>query len=336
MRTLTLLILWGWLTAGLAACLSRPTLESTPTHQVQAAIITTVALSEPPRHLVWSPDGQELALLGTQAQTVEPVTGQTQERFPAVGVQTLTYTPDGRLIAFSVTSSRAQLIDLRQEALLTTLTLDPGAFYTHLARFAPAADRLALPDNRNNITLWEVADGARRAVLAEHDASLTALAWSPDGQLIASGDQSGNVYIWDWAAGVALVSHRRGGRAVSSLTFSPQGDLVAVHHANGELWLVDTLSGTRLVGLEGGGWSQSRLAFAPDGQWLAAPGPTGPVLLWGVAGGDLLTILDDEVPFSQVYPSLITAFDPAGGRLAVGAVHASTSPRLTIWSLSTR
>jgi hypothetical protein len=55
---------------------------------------------------------------------------------------------------------------------------------------------LACPGSGHDVALWDLDDGKQFATLTGHAGSLTALAFSPDGQRLASGSADTTVLLW--------------------------------------------------------------------------------------------------------------------------------------------
>ena len=48
-----------------------------------------------------------------------------------------------------------------------------------------------------HLFVWNASTGALEAKLKEHEAAVSAVAWSPTGRQCASVDKSGVVVVWD-------------------------------------------------------------------------------------------------------------------------------------------
>ncbi len=155
-----------------------------------------------------------------------------------------------------------------------------------------------------------------KAVLTfkKHEASVEAVAISPDGTLVASGGDDGIVLIWERATG--RVRHKLntlgnprkviGSDSVHSVAFSPDGSTVASGSVEGViLWNVETAERRR------GDFGGRRVAFSPDGKTLVTA-TYEEVHVWD--------LVDDKKVFSKKTPGSITriAISPDGKLIASG------------------
>src|SRR5438105_15737973 len=86
--------------------------------------------------------------------------------------------------------------------------------------------RLAPTEQRE----WNLASGAQIAKLTRQRAHITAMAASPDGEVIAIGDNSGVAALWRLRA-AALTGELVHGSQVTAIAWSPDGRLVATLEA---------------------------------------------------------------------------------------------------------
>ncbi|MEU5402434.1 helix-turn-helix domain-containing protein [Streptomyces sp. NPDC005963] len=162
-------------------------------------------------------------------------------------VQSLGFDPSNRVIRF---------IEEESEPAIRTLVLghsldptvraptepvrsaSPSSGSPTAMAFAPGkADRMALGSATGWVTIWDRKYEQRFATLQatskgptpEHAEAVTALAYSPDGQVLASGGDNGSVRLWDTASGEPLgIPLLTAGDTVRSLVFGPRGETLTV------------------------------------------------------------------------------------------------------------
>ena len=201
----------------------------------------------------------------------------------------------------------------------------PGQRGAGALAFSPDGGVLAVCAPGGPACLWDMTNGNMTAVLASPGSEdpgkpaapqVTALAFSPDGQLLAAADAAGRTALWSPGARhpAALLPQPESG-GVTALAFSPDGSTLAAGGADGItcLWDVATRSETgALTRLEGGG--VPGVAFSPDGLTLAAGGADGITCLWDVRAGSVIATLT----LAGAGGVSGVAFSPDGAMVATG------------------
>lgn len=182
-----------------------------------------------------------------------------------------------------------------------------------------------------------------QATLTGHNGPVTAIALSPDGQILASGSSDRQIKLWNLATGEML--HTFGGRSlwfgaghrerISSLTFSPDGELLISGSDDGRIKLWQVGRKQILTTLENHGWIVSALALSPDGQLLAQGDGDGTVQLWDMGSQTILATLDQHRDWVSG-----VAFSPSGAESLAEAgptlVTSSYDKTIRLWDISTR
>lgn len=144
-------------------------------------------------------------------------------------------------------------------------------------------------------------------------APITAVAFSPDNQLLAAGSY-GQVIVWDLAKAQPIKQLTNVLGAVNDLRFSPKGDVLAVGggqpSAKGDLRLYQTSDWKLLGALRGHDDTVMSISFSPDGSQLASASFDHSVRLWDVK--TFATIKEYHHHSDFVYA---VAFSPDGKRL---------------------
>lgn len=109
--------------------------------------------------------------------------------------------------------------------------------------FAPKRPLLAVASDDLSgaqIDIWELSAKEAKRTFTDHEAGITAIAFSADGRLLASGDLRrgrGNVVVRDLTRNVPLRKHKLSS-GVSSLSFSPDSSILAVGTYKGQIVLL--------------------------------------------------------------------------------------------------
>jgi WD40 repeat protein len=179
--------------------------------------------------------------------------------------------PDSHSVAVANHDGSATWWDLKTGAEITTV--HPGAAVYRVA-FLPDGGSFVTADGNGTVKVW-LPSG--ELLMQEPNATkgwASALAVSPDGNLIAFGNGGGAVFLWRWRAGLTasrLSPVDSSFQPVGALRFSPDSrELVATASKFGYLWQLPEPGGRADAGVELGGhvdWVNDA-AFSPDGQFV--------------------------------------------------------------------
>jgi WD40 repeat protein len=112
---------------------------------------------------------------------------------------------------------------------------------TFSSQFTPSIlqgqDHLPDADSRDRKVQILDADSAEILLAYDHEAPVTALAWSPDGRSIASGSQDQTVQVREASTGVLQLIYRGHEAPVSSIAWSPDGRRIISQDGQGaQVW----------------------------------------------------------------------------------------------------
>ncbi|MDX3165260.1 hypothetical protein PV516_15860 [Streptomyces scabiei] len=252
------------------------------------------------------------------------------------------------LLALALTATavaywqRRTALDAQRDGLSRQLAAQSAALLdsdTDLASLLAIKAYRTSPTREATRSLYAAAAVPLEHRLTGHTATVSALAYSPDGETLASGAFDGTVRLWDPATGrTRKVFGGHAGRDtpefVRTLAFGPDGrTLVTGGNDEARLWKVGTNRPRATLHVPGG--DLRSVAYGPDGDTIATSsdetnvrdGRTrGAVRLWDAATrrprGTLMDGLADGGP---------VLFSPDGRTLAVTA-----GPRGQLWDVATR
>jgi eukaryotic-like serine/threonine-protein kinase len=143
--------------------------------------------------VAFSRDSRRLASTGHGLKVRDAATGK--ELYALDGYFGLAlFTADGsRLLALG---HEVKLLDAATGCELKTLHL-PAGTVLNIAAISSDGRRLALPQGKAGIVLWDTETDQEALTLRGHTANVRSLAFSPDGHQIASVDGDGTMIVWD-------------------------------------------------------------------------------------------------------------------------------------------
>jgi hypothetical protein len=259
-------------------------------------------------------------------------------------VETVTFSPDGKLLAYGGVNSAIKLWDVTSKTLRQTLR--GNCIWVMSVAFSPDGRSVASDCDRVSgspktasegvVELWDVASGTLRQTLtASGWDAVRSVAFSLGGKLIASGSarvtttrrsaQEGGIQLWDAASGEHLQTLSGHSDVVTSVAFSADGRLLASGSADKTIKLWDLASGTLRQMLTGDNDYVESVAFSPDTKLLASGGGDKTIKLWDVASGTLKqTLTGHRDSVNSV------AFSPDGKLLASG----SADTTIKLWAVA--
>jgi hypothetical protein len=127
-------------------------------------------------------------------------------------VQSVAFSPDGRLLASGAEDGSVRLWDGAAGRARGVL-VGHRDVVTSVA-YSPDGRRLVSGSADRTLRLWDLATRRQSAILSGHQGEVTRVAFSPDGRTIASGEWDRVVRLWDSASGrqVGRLQARKLGR----------------------------------------------------------------------------------------------------------------------------
>jgi WD40 repeat protein/uncharacterized caspase-like protein len=120
---------------------------------------------------------------------------------------------------------------------------------------------------------------------------VSAVAWSPSGELCAAGGSDGVAYTWDcrtWRVAAELKGHRA---EINDLAWSPGGTSLASASSDRSSILWNPRSSAPIAVLKAETGALAALAISPNGNFIASGGMESPVRIWEVASGQVINQL---------------------------------------------
>ena len=276
----------------------------------------------------FSPDGQMLAVAGSigiwlydvaTSRELALLTGHTS------GVGSVSFSPDGSLLASGSGDGTVILWDIWSESQLATLqghrwrvesvSFSPDGSVlvsggsdvilwdvssrSQLATlqgsspvsFSLDGSMLASGGWGSDVILWDVSSRNQLAILQGHTAMVESVSFSADGSMLVSGGGENEVILWDVSSGSQLATLQGHTDRVWSVSFSPADSILAFGKVDGNVILWDVSSGSQLATLQGHTSAVESVSFSADGSMLVSGGWDNEVILWDVSSRSQLASL---------------------------------------------
>ena len=194
------------------------------------------------------------------------------------------------------------------------------ANFSHLAVWQAYLSGMQLPE-----VSFAEADLAG-SVFSDLFGTITAIAYSPDGQLLAAAMNDGQIRVWQAADGQPLLSWEGHIGMVMSVAFSPDSKILASSSSDQTLRLWDAHTGQSLKTLLGHTKGITSICFSADGVTLVSGSADHTLRLWDVHTGHCTKILFGH---TEVIQAVVLSAD--GQILASG----SNDTTARLWDIRT-
>ena len=264
----------------------------------------------------YSPDGTRLALASTigvwlidvaTGEEINLLTGHTGHLTGhTYYVGNVVFSPDGRTLA-SLSQGYygddvIRLWDAVTGESIAVLTEGIDRFV-----FSPDGKTLA-SDGRDVgvIYLWDGVTGELKTTLIGHTASVTTLAFNPEGSTLASGGDDEVIRFWDVPTAELQLTFAAHANTVGFLKYTPDGEVLLSQGGDNSVCLWETRTGKflRILKTQTENASSIDIDFSKDGRTLVSVNSDENIRLWNLHTGEQLKTIKQnrKIEFVQYSP----------------------------------
>ena len=286
--------------------------------------VARVEHGRPVNSVAFSPDGRRVVSgssdgtarvweVALQVRRERPVAPQAVARYgeAAHAFTWANFSPDWKRIVSSHADNTVRVLEAATGKEI--LRVKHGAIAS--VALSPAGKRVASGGWNGTVRVWDVGTG-RQIARFDHDAAVTSVTFSPDGQRVVSSGSSllqkrGEGRVWDVATGkeIARIGH---GALTSPVAFSPDGKRIVSGCRDGTVRVWNVGTGREIGRFRPNPQIIISVAFSPDGKRVVSGGLDRAVQIWDVATGQEIAQFEHGARVSSV------AFSPDGQRVVSG------------------
>lgn len=271
--------------------------------------------------VVFSPNGQEFAS-GSADNTVKIWTSDGTLLKTLTGhraeIMSVAWSPDGQTLASASRDKTVKLWSWEGELIHTF-----GPFEDEVwgVTFSQEGKLLAAAIRNQQIQIWRkdptTSSYNPYKTLWQHQAEVSDVAFSPDGQTIASAswDKSVKLAKTGYSLVMPLIGHQD---TVWGIAFSPDGQTIASSSLDKtiKLW---TKKGRLLQTLTGHELRVNQVEFSSDGHWLASTSDDGTIKLWKKTAQGLFAPQPDKTLLGHIWGVWGVKFTPDNQSIVSGS-----------------
>ena len=206
------------------------------------------------------------------------------------GIESVSFSPCGDLFA-SASPSGLQVWNSTAENSRSIIdSSEAGSSWPDEINFSPNGQLLAAgfaEPGPFDIRVWDPTTAELKGVFKGHMRHISAIIFSPDGQIMASGSEDQTVRLWDPNTGDARSMLKTSG-SITSLAFSNDGLVLASAIAPDKINLWDIQGYEMRAEFGNTGGLVRAMSFSPDSQLLALRWSPTTCEVWDVKSGTLI------------------------------------------------
>ncbi len=289
------------------AAMPKSTFREPVVYSARSAAVTSLAASP------WAP---VLAVAGQrQVSFYHSETARLLGVIPFLeGVpQVVQFSRDGRRLLVAGGRGAAVGLAALYDVQTGSRLLSAGDEYdtVHAADLNAKQTLIALGGPLKIVKVYEATDNALAYEIRKHTDWITAISFSPDGEMLVTADRNGGVFLWEAETGREVASLRGHAGEVTSVSWRADSQVLATSGVDGTVRLWGREQGNQIKSWAAHGGGTTSVRFAADGRLVSA-GRDRMVKLWNGEGGHV----KDLATFGDI--ALVACISYDGHRVAAG------------------
>ncbi|MGV0104732.1 hypothetical protein NSTCB13_03421 [Nostoc sp. DSM 114160] len=197
------------------------------------------------------------------------------------GIDSFAISPDGHLLACSITNQRTILVcDLQTQQQLRTLKKPHHSAHSHCLAITPNKQILVDANGSNRIDIWNLETGELIRTLKAHSQLVNSIAISPDGETLVSGDSNSTIKVWVLRTGEEKFTINAHSGSIYCVAISPDGQNLISSCRDSTIKVWDLQTGRGKAIFNGHTSAVRSVAISPDGQTLVSGSVDGTIKIW--------------------------------------------------------
>lgn len=254
-------------------------------------------------------------------------------------VNSLTWSPDGKLIASASDDKFVQVFDATSG--VRKVIYSGHAEEVAAVAWSPNGKLIASGSQDKTVQVWDAASGKKLFTYQGHNDRVNSVAWSNDSLLLTSGSEDKTVQVWNAANGTLDFNFLGHSAGVLCVGWQPDNSSLASGSWDGTLRDWATVqhgdhfnAGDQIFSYGGHGKNEVyALAWSPDGNFIASAGADQTVQISnGSNGTPRLPFFIGHQSKTRVNPVRSVAWSPDGNFMASG----DTQGNVLVWQIAGR
>jgi telomerase protein component 1 len=161
--------------------------------------------------------------------------------------------------------------------------------------------RLCSASLDGKLSLWEINEGHRVALIKRHNRQISSCAADPAGKLVVSVGWDSAMFVWNAKDGKQVSELKGEQRPINCVAFHPEGQFIVTGSWDASLKIWDTLNRKKIKTMKGHKSAVRAVVYSPTSRHIASASLDGEVKLWSSESGTQVgSISRHSMPINQL------------------------------------